>query len=684
MAADMGIYYKLLPSVMCFIVVWLIGNAEEPIKVTLLATSYMYSGSSNNLGYQCYVSEPGLNIETDVTMTFTRHVWTRNTESENSDPPEAEYHGHSLWPRYRVDWNNVQNNNVFGVFDCTAHVAGKIDTTVSHIRLRSDADVLPVNRLLSQTFNIGDTEVSIDMMSPTGRDVSTFRWKRDNRPISSTDGLSNYTIMRPLQLDDAGVYECYISGKRKSAKQALNLLIVRACPATRWGPPACIGVCTSCYNGGICDENTGKCVCPPGFNGSECKKEIDFSYLFGNLYSFTRYSIRICSTDHIRLSDSTIYIKQNPGIPGRVTCVAVEGPGGDLDSLDLVASRDQHELMVNGIVSESSINKDSTNSRSRTFIITNVSEGDKLYCQLRKNDQNMAMFKVTVEVYDLPLLKSSPEVVSIFGPLITISWSPWEEGINDGDGPVVGYTLYFREDKVTRWSKSGYVSASEPREYIYTNLEPETSYMFSVAAVREGDGGEGPRGPSLNVTTRCKVPLSPVNPSATIDSESFTVVISWKFRVTHLTIYCNAFRFGVYGEVPSWQLRKGVVERDSRTPLKRKSRTIKPKHNNKGVIHELALICKLPSSAANYRRCVKDNAGTTQLIYRYCVKGDARKDNAAQLTMRFVSLRTLRCDDLAQAQAATQRSCRMHAGTSSYAAQLQSALLDALHKPKII
>ncbi|PIK53358.1 hypothetical protein BSL78_09775 [Apostichopus japonicus] len=52
--------------------------------------------------------------------------------------------------------------------------------------------------------------------------------------------------------------------------------------------------------------------------------------------------------------------------------------------------------------------------------------------------------------------------------------------------------------------------------------------MFSVAAVREGEGGEGSRGPSSNGTTHCKVPLSPVNPSATIDGESSTVVISWK------------------------------------------------------------------------------------------------------------------------------------------------------------
>ncbi|XP_071838116.1 uncharacterized protein [Apostichopus japonicus] len=655
----MEVYYKLIQSAVLLLIVRFSVNAEEPVKVTLLATSYVYSGSSNNLGYQCYVSDPGLNIQTDVTMTSSRHVWTRNTVSQNPDPPEAEYKYHRLWPRYKVDWNDVQNtNDVFGVFDCTARVAGKKDTTVSHIRLRSDADILPANDLLSQTFNIGDTEVSINMMSPTGRDVSTFRWIKDNVPISSTDGLSNYTIMRPLQLDDAGVYECYIDGERRSAKQALNLLIVRACPATRWGPPDCLGVCKSCYNGGICDENTGECVCPPGFQGEECKDECGYnrfgddcefqcsgsdkrekcrSNLFCLRHPFgcrcvTGYKGIQCNEDcepgtygasclqtcncnrnqcnqftgkcdagcssgwtgsncqecegmfygsdcsqkchcdkercnresglcqtggclpqwvdlfppfscQTGLIENTTYIKQNPGISGRVKCVALEGPGGDVGSLDLLVSRDQTDLDVDGIVRESTIKEGST--ITQTFLVNNVRGGDNLYCQLRKNDKRLAIFQVSVDVFELPLLKSTPEVVSIFDGSVTISWSPWEEGINDGDGPVVGYTLYFREDKVTRWSKSGYVSASEPLGYVYTNLEPETSYMFSVAAVKVGDGGEGPRGPSLNVTTNCKVPLSPFNVSAeTKEGNYYVVIISWQLPpvtcssgVTNLTIY---------------------------------------------------------------------------------------------------------------------------------------------------
>ena len=42
------------------------------------------------------------------------------------------------------------------------------------------------------------------------------------------------------------------------------------CPLNRWGPPSCTGICDNCYNGGICDDKTGECVCRPGFSGPNC------------------------------------------------------------------------------------------------------------------------------------------------------------------------------------------------------------------------------------------------------------------------------------------------------------------------------------------------------------------------------------------------------------------------------
>ena len=55
------------------------------------------------------------------------------------------------------------------------------------------------------------------------------------------------------------------------------LLLLPACRSGRWGPPGCTGVCDTCYNGGICDDLTGRCVCSPGFMGLDCLTGLSFT-----------------------------------------------------------------------------------------------------------------------------------------------------------------------------------------------------------------------------------------------------------------------------------------------------------------------------------------------------------------------------------------------------------------------
>ena len=45
----------------------------------------------------------------------------------------------------------------------------------------------------------------------------------------------------------------------------------KGCEAQKWGPE-CNRVCTACMNNGICHEDTGECICPPGFMGRTCEK----------------------------------------------------------------------------------------------------------------------------------------------------------------------------------------------------------------------------------------------------------------------------------------------------------------------------------------------------------------------------------------------------------------------------
>lgn len=45
--------------------------------------------------------------------------------------------------------------------------------------------------------------------------------------------------------------------------------------------------------------------------------------------------------------------------------------------------------------------------------------------------------------------------------------------------------------------------SSTTLSFVASELHPETNYTFSVAGVREGDGGEGPMSNQLNVRTTC-------------------------------------------------------------------------------------------------------------------------------------------------------------------------------------
>ncbi|XP_070548932.1 angiopoietin-1 receptor-like, partial [Ptychodera flava] len=43
------------------------------------------------------------------------------------------------------------------------------------------------------------------------------------------------------------------------------------CSNGKWSLPDCLSSCPTCYNGGICDSDTGECICPPGFQGTKCQ-----------------------------------------------------------------------------------------------------------------------------------------------------------------------------------------------------------------------------------------------------------------------------------------------------------------------------------------------------------------------------------------------------------------------------
>ncbi|KAJ8040197.1 Angiopoietin-1 receptor [Holothuria leucospilota] len=611
--------------------------------------SFNHFKSEEDAFYQCQMSDPD-NDPHEVTVQSLRTGWTRNTAEENPDPPEARYTD-SNHPFYVVDMFNNGTNNSFGVFGCNATKDGKKETIISTIRMRSDAVIVPTNDLFTQTVSINDRNVSIKMMS-TSNEVSVhmLRWRKNTFFWGQPHfGVNSFTIDGPVQLYHAGIYECHVAGDRFLAKHGLNLLKVRACPSTRWGPPDCEGVCESCYNGGICDENTGDCVCAPGFRGENCLEACGgnrYGYACEHRCSYKRsdrkskcegilfclvhpYGCRCntgfrgldCETEceegiygasclescHCAsgacsrytgecegvdtscdpgwtgefcqeciegyfgtacdqkchcLSDkcnresglcqtggclpqwadlfppyscqtgleSANYTRGNPNVAVQVNCTVVQGPGGDLTGFDVVLSRCNDDLDVINITLNETFRTQT--KVTGIFSVRDLDQGADLYCQLREksNARVVAVLAVNVELYALPALSSAPTEVTVTNSSVTIQWPSWDENTDVGDPPIVGYIPYYRKQGDDIWIPESYVPIGDQLQFTFNNLDLDTYYSFSVAAVREGEGGEGSRSPPFEVKTLCATPSNgPKDVVSSIAGERQEFVeISWK------------------------------------------------------------------------------------------------------------------------------------------------------------
>ncbi|CAH1243136.1 TIE1 [Branchiostoma lanceolatum] len=151
-----------------------------------------------------------------------------------------------------------------GAFSCEVTEGTQTEKTIT-FKMKTGADVWPA--AFTVTANTGE-EVTLQMEQKTGR-TGTLEWRKDGSVVSGQTGLS--LTIASVQSSDEGIYEGYYQGAYTEGKQGIMRLIVRDCAADKWGPPSCTGDCPVCYNGGVCDDNTGECVCPPGFNGTNCE-----------------------------------------------------------------------------------------------------------------------------------------------------------------------------------------------------------------------------------------------------------------------------------------------------------------------------------------------------------------------------------------------------------------------------
>ncbi|XP_070563322.1 tyrosine-protein kinase receptor Tie-1-like [Ptychodera flava] len=153
-----------------------------------------------------------------------------------------------------------------GAYYCAANANTGGTERLQTVLIVQEAEIKP--EIQTKTVSWGDDTT---MTMATSVSASSLKWRHNGVEQPQWNGQNSITISF-TKPSDAGIYECYSSEtQRTQGKHGFMRLIVRVCPNGKWGLPDCLFSCPTCYNGGMCNSDTGECICPPGFQGSNCE-----------------------------------------------------------------------------------------------------------------------------------------------------------------------------------------------------------------------------------------------------------------------------------------------------------------------------------------------------------------------------------------------------------------------------
>ncbi|XP_071844247.1 uncharacterized protein [Apostichopus japonicus] len=290
----------------------------------------------------------------------------------------------------------------------------------------------------------------------------------------------------------------------------------------------------NCY----CEEATS-CTNQPSVCSSECR-------IFGCPVNITSESLS----------------QVNPQSSVQIKCI-LEGSSSVLNSLEIRLSRSEEGLDEVGINQVNAVEIPS-NRRESTYRVMNVSQDDQFFCVIFRALGAIGAVSVTEFVYRLPSISDLPTEVTRTTTSVTITWRPWNEETDVGDPPVVAYIPYYRMDPSQDWMSGSRIQSDQTLEYAATSLESDRNYTFSVAAVRAGEGGEGPRGPPVTIKTLC-IDVVPQMVTTTLTATN-DVTVTWQqptvqcsTGITQFTIY-----YEIEGDVSSRQ-QAGTADPNAET-----------------------------------------------------------------------------------------------------------------------
>ncbi|NXG36898.1 TIE2 protein, partial [Dromaius novaehollandiae] len=411
-----------------------------------------------------------------------------------------------------VVWKREQASETIGAYYCEGKLKDEV-TRIHTMKMPLGASFHPV--ALTVTANKGE-HVNISFIRMAAKEEDAVIYKNGSFihsvPRHEVPGELEVSCSH-VQPQDAGVYSArYIGGNLFTS--AYTRLIVRRCEAQKWGP-SCSSHCPACMNNGVCHEDTGECICPPGFMGKTCEKGKQ-TFLTDFLLICTHWAV-----SHVLTSEKaswfygavlSLYIKIGieRGLIAEALSQNIQSNGCFADgssyarqlrlfllpelNLPLVQQWFNMSWMLIDLLLPSLI---VTSNRSEAmFTINRIQPRDTgtWVCSVQ-TVAGMAEkpFQVTVKVPPVP--QYAPRLTDSGHNFLIIDINA---GLHLGDGPVVSTKLLYKPAKRYQSWMSVEVKGTTKR---LDNLEPKTEYQFCVQLSRQGEGGEGHPGPQASFTT---------------------------------------------------------------------------------------------------------------------------------------------------------------------------------------
>nr|XP_012998147.1 angiopoietin-1 receptor [Cavia porcellus] len=540
------------------------GSMDSLASLVLCGVSLLLSGTVQGAMDLILINSLPLVSDAETSLTCIASGWQphepitigRDFEAlmnQHQDPLEVTQDATREWAK-KVIWKREKASKINGAYFCEGRVRGQA-VRIRTMKMRQQASFLPAT--LTLTVNKGDN-VSISFRKVVTKEEDAVIYKNGSfiHSVPRHEVPNILEVYLPhAQPQDAGVYSArYIGGNLFTS--AFTRLIVRRCEAQKWGPD-CNRLCTACMNNGVCHEDTGECICPPGFMGKTCEKACE-PHTFGRTCKESCTGPKGCKSYVFCLPDpygcscatgwKGLQCSEEclPGYYGpdcKLSCHCANGeicdrfqgclcsrgwqglqceregrPRMTPEIKDLPGYIEVNIGKFNPICKASGwplpaneeitlVKPDGTVLQPNDFNHTDdFSVAIFTIQQLRPFDSGVWVcsvntvagmvekpFNISVKV--LPKPRNAPSVIDIGHnfAVINISSEPYF-----GDGPIKSKKLLYKPVH----HHEGWRHIQVTNEIVTLNyLEPRTEYELCVRLVRPGEGGEGHPGPVRRFTT---------------------------------------------------------------------------------------------------------------------------------------------------------------------------------------